>query len=209
MERVQKGLMRMIKTLEHHSCTERLRELGLFRLEKRRPGGIWAVSWEGVKKTDTLLSGVERTRSHWSQLEIQDIQFKHTKNLLYCEGVWTLKQDAWSCGVSSLQDTQNQTEHSLEQHASGGSALSKNWYRLSSEEHPASVVLILVCSDVENMTGPDSYESKTFAAFTLLNAVRHSVMCNACSIMLSKLGYSEQLPDSWFTSLLPWQGIGQ
>lgn len=150
-----------------------------------------------------------KDRSHWSQLEIQDIQFKHTKNLLYCEGVWTLKQDAWSCGVSILQDTQNQTEHSLEQRASGGSALSKNWYRLSSEEHPASVVLILVCNDVENMTGPDSYESKTFAAFTLLNAVRHSVMCNACSIMLSKLGYSEQLPDSWFTSLLPWQGIGQ
>ncbi|KAK4825975.1 hypothetical protein QYF61_003544, partial [Mycteria americana] len=99
----------MMSALEHLSYKERLRELGLFSLDKRRLRGD-LIKHGGCKEDEARLFSVvpsDRTRANGHNLKYRRFPLNIRETLCYYEGDQALAQVAQrGCGVSTLGDIQ-------------------------------------------------------------------------------------------------------
>ncbi|KAJ7423477.1 hypothetical protein WISP_33736 [Willisornis vidua] len=113
-EQVQRRATKMIKGLEHLSYGDRLRELGLFSLEKRRLWGDLIVAFHyvegGCKKGGERLftkacSGCTRGNG----FKLNEGRYRYQEKILYCEDGQALAQVAQSsCGCPITESVQGQ-----------------------------------------------------------------------------------------------------
>ena len=89
----------MIRGLEHLPCEDRLRELGLFSLEKRRLQEDLIVAFQYLKGAyrkaeEGHFIRADSNRMRGNGFKLEEGRFRWGEEVLYCEGGETLEQVA-------------------------------------------------------------------------------------------------------------------
>jgi len=124
LERVQRRAKKMIRGLEYLSYKDRLRELGLFSLEKRRPQDDLIAAFQYLKGAyrkdgEGLFTRVCRDRTSGNGSKLKEGRFiliRYEEEILHHEVGEALKQVAQrSCGCPLPESVQGQVGWSSEQ----------------------------------------------------------------------------------------------
>ncbi|KAK4810947.1 hypothetical protein QYF61_013356 [Mycteria americana] len=124
LERVQRRATKMIRGLEHLSYEDRLRELGLFSLEKRRLQGDLIVAFQYIKGAykkggERLFTRACSDRTRGNSFKLKEGRCRldiRNRVFFYNEGGETLEQVAQrSCGCSIPGSVQGQVGWGFEQ----------------------------------------------------------------------------------------------
>ena len=101
LEQVQRRDTNMIRRLEHLPCKNRLRELGVFSLEKRRLHADLLAAFQYLKGAyrkagEELFIRTGSNRKRGNGLKLEEVRFinRYQEEIIYCEDGETLEQVA-------------------------------------------------------------------------------------------------------------------